>query len=548
MDKHNGFVAKYIFSQDHKTIGKQYLITGLVFALIGGSLAHQFRDHLSFGGVLTEEMYNTCVTMHGTIMVFWVAMPILIGAFGNFLIPLMIGTRDMAFPVLNMMSFWIFFTSGIVLIASFFVAGGAFSGGWTGYPPLSADSRFTGADLGIVLWVLALALEFISMLMGGINYITTVLNMRARGLSLMKLPMLVWMEIIASVIFLLSIGPLIAGAGMLLLDKIVGTHFFRVTATGQGDPVLWQHLFWFFGHPEVYVILLPALGILAEIFTTYSRKPLYGYKAVVYSTIIAGGISFIVWAHHMFVSGLNFFLASAFSITTIIISIPFFILMVCLALTMWNGSIRLTSAMLGGVGSLLIFTIGGVTGLFLGAEAGDIYLHDTYFVVAHFHYTLFSTSIMAALAGIYHWFPKMFGRMMNETLGRIHVIGTFVFFNLFAFPLFFLGLAGHPRRYSSGLEYNFLQDYQWINHLSTFATMALLGIQLIFIYNFFTSMIRGQKAESNPWRSTTLEWMAPTPVPHGNWPGSIPVVESGPYEYSQPGSNADFKPQGAVKI
>ncbi|MBI4245152.1 MAG: cbb3-type cytochrome c oxidase subunit I [Planctomycetes bacterium] len=545
---HGGFVSRYVFSQDHKVIGLQYLITGLIMALLGGIIAVIFRSQLAWPNreVLSPEAYNSFVTMHGTLMVFWVAMPVLIGGFGNFCIPLMIGARDMAFPTLNMLSYWTFFLSSIVILVSFFVPGGAVSAGWTAYAPLSVDARFTGVNWGMSLWLVALILEFASMLMGGVNYITTIFNLRAKGLTLMRLPMLVWMEMIAAVLFMFSVGPLIAGGGLALLDKSIGTHFFRVTAEGQGDPVLWQHLFWFFGHPEVYVVLIPGLGIIAEVITACGRKALHGYKAIVYSTIAAGVLSFVVWAHHMFVAGLNPLLAVGFSITTILISIPFFILSVAFGLTLWGGSIRITSSFLFALGGYLIFIIGGVTGLFLGAQTADIYLHDTYFVVAHFHYTFFSSIIMGTIAGIYHWFPKMFGRKMNETLGKVHAVGTFIFYNLFAFPLFFLGLAGHPRRYSSALEYDFLAKYQWIHHLATGAAIILVALQIIFIYNFFKSMFTGEKAEKNPWRATTLEWLAESPPVHGNWGNASPVVENGPYEYSVEGDSDDFRPQGKL--
>lgn len=543
------FWTTYIFSEDHKTIGKQYLITGLVLALIGGLLAIIFRTQLAFpkSAVLTPESYNTFVTMHGTLMIFWVAMPILIGGFGNFLIPLMIGARDMAFPKLNMLSYWTFFVSSVVIVISFFVPGGAAAGGWTAYATLNSDPRFTGVNWGMMLWLIALVLEFASMLMGGVNYITTSMNMRAKGMKLLDLPMVIWMEIIAAILFMFSVGPLIVAGGMMILDRMVGTHFFRVDAGGVGDPLLWQHLFWFFGHPEVYVVLLPGLGIICEIFCNATRKPLYGYKTIVYATIGAGILSFMVWAHHMFVSGLNPALAVGFSITTILISVPFFILSVSLGLTLYGGSIKFTAPFLFALGGFLIFIIGGITGLPLGAQTSDLYFHDTYFVVAHFHYTFFASIIMGTIGGLYYWFPKMFGRVMNETFGKWHAVLTFASYNMFALPLFFLGMAGHPRRYYSTSEYSFLGPYQYLHHIATGGAIILMLTQVVFAVYFFYAMFKGKKAEEkNPWRATTLEWLTETPPGHGNWGSNEPVCERGPYEYSVEGDLDDFRPQGKL--
>jgi cytochrome c oxidase subunit 1 len=546
--EHQSFISRYIFSTDHKVIAAQYIITGLIWALVGGLLGLFFRFELTWpeSGILSPEAYNASVTLHGAVMVFWVAMPILIGGFANLCIPLMIGAKDMAFPRLNMLSYWVFFISSIILAISFFVPGGPAAYGWTIYPPLSSDPRFTGALLGGVLLILALAFEFSSMLMGGINYIVTTIALRTKGMSMMRLPMMVWMELIASVLFLLSVTPLIAGAVLLLLDMLAGTHFFRVTAWGQGDPVLWQHLFWFFGHPEVYVVLLPGLGIMVDVMTSHSRKPVYGYKSIVYANIAAGILSFVVWAHHMFVAGINPLLTFPFAILTIIISIPFTITLVCFGLTLWGGSIRYTAANLFAIGSFAAFIIGGLTGLFLGGQSTDIYFHDTYFVVAHFHYTLFPTAILAALAGIYHWFPKMFGRMMNEAWGKVHFWGTFIGFNVFAFTLFFLGFAGHPRRYSGVTHIEFLKDFQWIHLVSTAGAILLIAVQIPFIINFFSSMFVGKKAGDNPWRATTLEWLVESPPPHHNWGNMVPVVVNDPYDYSPEGEVEDFRPQGVL--
>jgi cytochrome c oxidase subunit 1 len=545
------FIRKYIFSTDHKTIGKQYFITGIIMAIFGGTLAIFFRINLAHPGFLTDSQYNAFVTYHGAIMFFWVAMPILLGGFGNALIPLMIGARDMAFPTLNMISYWTFFLSSVVLIISFFVPGGAFSGGWTMYPPLSSDpERFLGANIGTVLFILAVALEFASMLMGGVNFITTALTLRAKGMGLMRLPIFVWMQVVASLLFLFSATPLIAGAIMLLLDIILGTHFFRVEAGKIGDPILWQHLFWFFGHPEVYVILFPALGILFEVITTYARRPVFNYKLVVYATIVSGILSFVVWAHHQFVAGINPLSATGFSITTIAISVPFSMTLVAMGLTYAGGSIRFTPAMLFATFAFAMFIIGGLTGLPLGAVASDIYFHDTYFVVGHFHYTVFTIAVLSTIAGIYHWFPKMFGRRINDTFGKIHAWLTLIFYNGFAFPAFFLGLAGHPRRYATALEFGYLQKYQWVHELMTISAILLLATQVVFIIVFFYSIFAGkEETEPNPWKSTTLEWLAPSPPPHLNWGSFAPIVERGPYEYARNGKDIDFLPQGRlVKI
>jgi cytochrome c oxidase subunit 1 len=530
---------------------------GLFMALIGGASAYVIRWQLAwpetqipltswvpepsmYDGFLDPSFYNQLVTMHGTIMVFFVAMPILLGGFGNFLLPIMVGADDMAFPRLNMMSFWTLFTAAMVLVASFFVPGGPAAAGWTGYAPLSADPIYTGVGLGMNLWILALALEFSSFLMGGINFLTTAINMRAPGLSFFRLPLMVWMQLTASVLFLLSVGPLIAGAIMLLLDRTIGTTFFL--PKGGGDPLLWQHLFWFFGHPEVYVVLLPGVGAVLEIFPVFCRKPIFGYRTIIYSTIIAGVLSFIVWAHHMFISGIDPRLAMPFSITTILISVPFAVMVFAMIVSLWGASITFTTPMLFALGFLVTFLIGGVTGIFNGSAAVDIFIHDTYFVVGHFHYTLFPTVFLGGFAGIYFWFPKMYGRMMNETLGKAHFWLTAIFFNLVFLPMFMLGMGGHMRRIYNPMQYEFLQPLAGVNRFVTYAAVALLLSQVLFVFNFFHSMWRGKKAPANPWRANTLEWAAPSPPPHGNFE-AIPTVYRGPYEYSPPGFAEDWLPQ-----
>jgi len=551
------FWRTYVFSTDHKTIAKQYLAIGLSWAIVGGLLAYLMRWQLAypetpvpgFGwvpephmvtGIIPPEFYNMLVTMHGTIMVFFVAMPILLGAFGNFLIPLMIGAQDMAFPRLNMLSVWTFALSSLVLLISFFVPGGAAAAGWTGYPPLSAKAIYTGVDWGLNLWILALALEFASFLMGGINFLTTTVNLRAPGLSMFRLPLLVWMQITAAVLFMLSVGPLIAGAVMLLLDRVAGTSFYL--PEGGGDPLLWQHLFWFFGHPEVYVILLPGLGIILEILPVFSRKPIFGYRPFIYSTIAVGILSFIVWAHHQFLSGMDPRLAMPFSITTILISVPFALMVFAMIATLWRGSIRFPTPMLFTLGTLAVFLIGGLTGIFNGSAPVDIYIHDTYFVVSHFHYTLVAVTFFASFAGLYFWFPKMFGRMMNETLGKIHFWLTFLFFNAVFIPMFLLGAGGMMRRIANPMQYDFLQPLQPMNVFATIASILLLLGQIPFVINFFWSLFAGKVAERNPWQANTLEWTAPSPPPHGNFE-TVPVVYRGPYEYSHPSVTEDWLPQ-----
>ncbi|HXH12416.1 MAG TPA: cbb3-type cytochrome c oxidase subunit I [Alphaproteobacteria bacterium] len=541
------FWRRYIFSTDHKMIAKQYLWLGLVMALVGGFTAYLMRWQLAWPetavvgwGYVEPDFYNALVTMHGTIMVFFVAMPILLGAFGNFLIPLMIGAGDMAFPRLNMMSFWTLLVAALVLLASFFVPGGAASAGWTGYPPLSARPIYTGVDWGLNLWILALALEFTSFLMGGVNFLTTAINMRAPGMTFFRLPLILWMQLTAAVLFLLSVGPLIAGAVMLLLDRAVGTSFF--SPEGGGDPLLWQHLFWFFGHPEVYVIMLPGLGAALEVLPVFSRKSIFGYRLIVYSTIAAGVLSFIVWAHHMFMSGMDPRLAMPFSITTILISVPFAVIVFAMIATLWRGSLTFPPPMLFALGTLAIFILGGVTGIFNGSAPVDIYIHDTYFVVAHFHYTLFSAVFFGGFAGLYYWYPKMFGRMLNETLGKIHFWLTFIGFNAVFVPMFLLGTGGHMRRIYNPLQYDFLTALQPLNVFITVAAFVLFLGQLPFVVNVFWSLVAGKVAERNPWQANTLEWVAASPPPHGNFE-ALPMVYRGPYEYSPPQIAEEWLPQ-----
>ncbi len=543
------FWQKYIFSTDHKVIGMQYMLTGMFMALIGGFFVYVFRMQLAFPGqevlgygLVTPTDYNSLVTNHGTIMIFWVAMPVLIAAFGNFLIPLMIGCDDMVFPRINRLSYQVFLISAIVLIASFFVPGGGFGGAWTSYPPLSANADYNLTPWGATLWLVAVALEFVAFLLGGINFITTLMNSRAKGMKMYDIPIVIWMIVIASILFMASVGPLIAGAVMLLFDQTIGTGFFD-PARG-GDPVLWQHLFWFFGHPEVYVVLLPAMGIVADVMATFARKKLFGYKVILYTAVATGVLSFFVWAHHQFVAGIDPRMANVFTVTTVLISVPIAEMCFVYIATLYGASIRFTTAMLFALAFMAEFLIGGVTGIFLGASGADIYFHDSYFVVAHFHYTFVPIAIIAVFAGIYYWFPKMFGRMMNETLGKIHFWGTVISFNFIFIPLFYAGAAGEHRRIFNPQNFPELAEPTIVatRTIATYALIAMLLFQIPFLWNFFHSMFKGKKAGNNPWEANTLEWTVPSPPPHGNFT-HFPEVYRGPYEYSVPGRSTDFWPQ-----
>ncbi len=543
------FWEKYIFPLDHKIIGMQYLFTGMLMALIGAYFVYVFRMQLAFPGSevfgyghVSAAQYNALVTNHGTIMIFWVAMPVLIAAFGNFLIPLMIGVDDMVFPRINRLSYQVFLLSAIVLLVSFFVPGGAFGGAWTAYPPLSAKAEFNLTPWGSILWLVAVALEFVAFLLGGINFITTLMNSRAKGMKMYDIPIVVWMIVIASIIFMASAGPLIAGAIMLLFDQTFGTGFFD-PARG-GDPILWQHLFWFFGHPEVYVVLLPAMGIVAEVMTVFARKKLFAYKTVLFTAVATGIVSFFVWAHHQFIAGIDPRMANVFTITTLLISVPIAEMCFVYIATLWGGSIQLSTPMLFALAFLAEFLIGGVTGIYLGASGSDIYLHDTYFVLAHFHYTFVPIAIIAVFAGIYHWFPKMFGRHMSEFWGKVHFWGTVIPFNMIFIPLFYLGASGQHRRiynYQNFPELG-IPELQNLRIFATSSLILMLAFQIPFLINFVYSMFKGRKAEANPWKANTLEWAAPSPAPHGNF-AVMPEVYRGPYEYSVPGRDKDYWPQ-----
>src|SRR6188768_2591732 len=570
-DEHHGgnFWTTYIFSEDHKVIAKQFLITGIFWALLGGILSVIFRLQFGFPdmslewlrpvlgewitaeGKLDPEFYLALVTMHGTIMVFFVLTAGLSGTFSNFLIPLQIGARDMASGFMNMLSYF-FFLSSVIMFTSLFLETGPAGGGWTIYPPLSAlPQAIKGSGLGMTLWLVAMALFIVSSLLGGINYITTVINLRTKGMSFTRMPLTIWAFFFTAIIGVLSFPVLFAAALLLIFDRSFGTSFYlsdifiggeALTKSG-GSPVLFQHLFWFLGHPEVYIVLLPALGLSSEIIATNSRKPIFGYKAMIGSMLFIAILSFIVWAHHMFVTGMNPFLGSIFMLLTLIIAVPSAVKIFNYVTTLWKGNIRFTAAMLFSIGLVSFFLTGGITGIFLGNSAIDIQLHDTYFVVAHFHLVMGSASFFGMMAGVYHWFPKMFGRMMNNKLGYIHFWLTFVGVYLVFFPMHYIGIAGFPRRYYSWTNFETFSGFADLNMLVSVAAIITLAAQFIFLFNFFYSIFRGRVASANPWNSTTLEWTTPRNPQHGNWPGEIPAVYRWPYDYSKPGAKDDFIPQ-----
>jgi cytochrome c oxidase subunit I len=551
-----GFIRKYIFSLDHKVIGIQYFFLALTAVFVGMFLSLLMRIHLLWPsvnlpifGVIQPETYLTLLTMHGTIMVFFVLTTAPQGGFGNYFLPIQIGAPDMAFPVLNMLSFWTTFVAFVVIIAAFFVQGGAPLHGWTGYPPLSAvQSAGPGEGLGADLWITSIAIFCVASLMGALNFITTTLDLRAKGMTMMRMPLTVWSWFITAILGLLAFGVLLSAGILLLMDRNLGTSFYvpLVVVNGQvmghkgGSPLLWQHLFWFFGHPEVYIAILPGMGVASQVLSTFSRKPIFGYRAMVYAMLSIGFFGFMVWGHHMFMSGMSPYSAFAFSLLTMCIGVPSAIKTFNWLGTMWKGRIRFQTPMLYAIGFVSLFVSGGLSGPFLAQPVLDIQLHDTYFVVGHFHLIMGVAAIFGMFAATYYWFPKMFGRMMNETWGRIHffitLAGTYAIF----MPMHYLGMAGGTRRYSDYREVKYLATLMPLHRFMTFAAIITIAAQFIFVINLFWSMFKGPKASDNPWEATTLEWTTTTPPPHDNFGGVTPVVHNGPYEYGVPGAAKDY--------
>ena len=563
------FISKYVFSQDHKMISKQFLITAVFMGILAVALSVFFRLQLGWpgqpfgiletflgkwapGGILDRNAYLALVTIHGTIMVFFVLTGGLSGTFSNLLIPLQIGARDMASGFLNMLSYWFFLVSSLIMVFSLFVEGGAASGGWTVYPPLSAlPQAMPGSGTGMTLWLISMVLFVASSLLGGLNYIVTVINLRTKGMKMLRLPLTIWAFLITAILGVLSFPVLVSAVVLLLMDRSMGTAFYlsdifiggeALDVTG-GSPILYQHLFWFLGHPEVYIVLLPALGISSEVIATNARKPIFGYRAMIGSILAIGFLSFIVWGHHMFVTGMNPFIGSVFVFTTLLIAIPSAVKAFNYITTLWKGNLRFTPAMLFSIGLVSTFVTGGLTGIILADSALDVSVHDTYFVVAHFHIVMGMSAIFGMLAGVYHWFPKMFGRMMNMKLGFAHFWLTLVCGYGVFFPMHFVGMAGAPRRHYEYSAFEFLNATADLNPvISVFAIVGALS-QLLFLFNFFHSIFRGQRATENPWASNTLEWTTPIEHIHGNWPGALPEVHRWAYDYSNPAFDEDFVPQ-----
>lgn len=569
-----GFIRKYVFSFDHKVIGIQYIITGLLMALVGATLAMLIRLQLGWpdrvwpllsqifpkgyvSGVMTPEFYLAVVTMHGTIMVFFFMLYVLVSGFGNYLVPLQIGARDMAFPFLNMLSFWVGSISALLMISSFFVEGGAAAAGWTAYPPLSAvASAVPGSRNGQTVWLVSMAFFIASFTLSGLNIVATVFSERARGMSMWRMPLTVWSYFIASILGLLAFPALTAAAVMLILDRHTGTSFFipiGLVVAGQhlshtgGSPLLWQHLFWFLGHPEVYVLILPALGIACDVIPAFTRKPVFGYKLSVWCLIAVGALSMVVWGHHMFVSGMSPFTGEYFSVATLTITLPMTVFGVNMLASLWGGSIRLRVPMMFACAVLALFGSGGLGGLYLGNATADMQLTDTYFVVGHFHMMIGGVTLMATFGGLYYWYPKMFGRMMNEKLGTAHFWLTFTPFFVIFFMQHFLGIQGAPRRYYAFTAYDFLRETRLQNTIISSAAMVLISGQLLFLINFIWSLFKGRKAADNPWEATTLEWTTSSPPPHDNFGPHPLTVHRWAYEYGVPSDVGDYADQRVPK-
>ncbi len=565
---HQSFVSKYIFSLDHKVIAKQFLITGIIWAIIGGLFSVLFRLQLGYpgesfailetffgryakGGIIQPEFYYALVTMHGTVLIFFVLTAGLSGTFANLLIPLQIGARDMASPLLNCLSYWFFFIAGIVMLASLFVQTGPASGGWTMYPPLSALGQANdGSKIGADLWLISMALFIVSSLMGNLNYVSTILNQRTKGMSMTRVPLTIWALLFTAILGLLSFPVLLSGAILLLFDRNIGTSFFLsdIVVNGEilpnegGSAILYQHLFWFLGHPEVYIIILPAMGLVSEVMSINARKPIFGYLAMVGSMFAIALLAFLVWAHHMFVTGLNPFLGSVFVLLTLLIAVPSAIKVFNWLTTLWKGNIRFTPGMLFAVGFVSLFISGGLTGIFLGNSTIDIHLHDTMFVIAHFHIVMGVSAFFGMFAGVYHWFPKMFGRYMNNTLAYIHFWVTLAGAYLIFWPMHYQGFAGMPRRYLNKEMWHSFNQFGDLDKMITVVSIVVFAVQLMFVFNFFYSIFKGRKVTTqNPWGATTLEWTTPINPGHGNWEGEIPEVHRWAYDYGKDGK--DFIPQ-----
>jgi len=560
-DSHHpkSFISKYIWSQDHKVIAIQYSITaiavGLVALVLSGMMRLQlgFPDQFSF---IDPSAYLQFVTMHGMIMVIYLLTALLLGGFGNYLIPLMVGTRDMVFPYLNMLSYWTYLLAVIVLMASFFVAGGTTGAGWTLYPPQAILEGTPGADKGIIFMLVSLAIFIVAFTMGGLNYVTTVLQARAKGMTLMRMPLTIWGIFIATILGLLAFPALLVSAIMMIFDKLLGTSFFMpaILSLGEavdhsgGSPILFQHLFWFFGHPEVYIVALPAFGMVSDVLATHARKNIFGYRMMVWAIVAIGGLSFVVWAHHMYVSGMNPYFGFFFATTTLIIAVPTAIKVYNWILTLWRGNIHLTVPMLFAIGFIFTFTHGGLTGLMLGNVVVDLPLSDTYFVVAHFHMVMGVSPVMVLFAAIYHWFPKVTGRFLNTSLGKFHFWGTFLGTYAIYLPMHYLGFLGVPRRYYAMGNTDFIpESAQALNASITVSAIIVGVIQVVFVMNVIWSVFKGKKSGHNPWNATTLEWQTEhTPPRHGNWGKNLPVVHRWAYDYSVPNVKEDFIPQNVA--
>src|SRR5690554_2358090 len=561
------FITKYIFSTDHKMIAKQFLITGIIMGVIGIMMSIFFRMQIAWpgesfkifeiflgekmapGGVMKNDAYLALVTIHGTIMVFFVLTAGLSGTFSNLLIPLQIGARDMASGFINMLSYWLFFISASIMVASLFVESGPASAGWTIYPPLSAlPQAIPGSGLGMTLWLVSMVIFIAQSLMGSLNYVVTILNLRTKGMSMTRLPLTIWTLFITAIIGIVSFPVLLSAGLLLLFDRSFGTSFFLsdIFIAGEvlhyqgGSPVLFEHLFWFLGHPEVYIVILPAMGIVSEVLATNSRKPIFGYRAMITSVLAIAFLSTIVWGHHMFVSGMNPFLGSVFTFTTLLIAIPSAVKAFNWITTIWKGNLQMNPAMLFSIGMVSTFISGGLTGIILGDSALDINVHDTYFVIAHFHLVMGISALYGMFAGIYHWFPKMYGRMLNKNLGYIHFWVTAICAYGVFFPMHFIGLAGLPRRYYTNTAFPLFDELHDVNVIITLFAIVEGIFQIVFLWNFFHSIFYGKKAEQNPWKATTLEWTTPVEHIHGNWPGEIPHVHRWPYDYNKPGQPDDF--------